>query len=113
MNTKFEVSYPCYSFLDEDGIAPHPVAGGSSNQSAFLMFTDWDLADEFRKEQGMVGPALRFDIPEQIVLYMDSLNRRTDCVTFESVAFDINVTRTRGVFIPFHEFVEKLPRRAG
>ena len=111
MSDQFEVTFPCYSFLDENGIAPHPVSGGSTGQSAFLMFTDWDLADEFRKEQGLVGAALRFDIPEQIMLYMDSLNKRVDCITFEAIAFDINVSRSQGVFVSFHEFLAKLPKR--
>jgi len=105
---QFQITFPCYSFLANGGIYPHPLGGGTTGSIAFLMFTDWDLAERFRDQHGLTGPALRFDFPHQILLYLDTLNHRGDCVGFNSVAFDIDVSGTRGTFIPFDEFRKNL-----
>jgi hypothetical protein len=94
-------AFPCFSVFTDECRGPYLVKTESGN-NALLVLTDEDLLGRFRKQEGVTGPTIRFEMAGQLVLYLDALPQDVT-----HIAFDPSV-RGKAVTVLATELYQKL-----
>ncbi len=80
--TKFEPKFPCFSVLANDCTNPFTVT--ADGKLALAVFTSDEALKNYRATGQAMGPTIRFDLPEALALYLDSLPSNVTTIAFYS-----------------------------
>lgn len=103
--TQFLPTFPCFSVFADDCQRPYIV--GTPSAMALLVLTDEDQLERFRRTSEAVGPTIRFDVPGQLVLYLDALPPNITHVAFDPSVID------RAVVVSARELVKRVLESLG
>jgi hypothetical protein len=80
--TMYEPPFPCFSVLANDCVNPFTVE--VEGKLALAVFTSEVELRKYRARGEAMGPTIRFESPEALALYLDSLPSQVTMIAFYS-----------------------------